>query len=190
MKWQKLLLFLAGSGAAFGYAALLYPTLIPPYPLTGLGLWITPRLFADWAGLPLPAGTLDPATCWIVCLALVIDLVYLVWLRRQRRARMRPLFGGDPVAQRHDLSGSAYAEALRQRHDALLARYQDPGLVQFLLNREAARAQHIDQWFEVRDELDDNAQIAAATTLKHSEPPPQQRVEPVALTMMVNPLGA
>lgn len=189
MKWRKLLLFLAGSSAALGCLAYFWSASLRADHLAGLGLPLPARLFAAWAGLPLPAGTLDLATWWTICAAVVIDILYLVWLRHCRRVRYRHALGGVALAQRHCLSADAYAEALRQRHDALLARYQDPGLVQFLLNREAARAQHIAQWFEVNDELSVTAKRATTARAKQGEPEIQRRVEQPALPMMVNPLG-
>ncbi|MCE7989562.1 MAG: hypothetical protein DYG89_51080 [Caldilinea sp. CFX5] len=189
MKWQKLLLFLAGSGAAFGCVVLLGPVLTRPIQLHGLGQDIGAP-FRHWAGFPLPTAALEPATWWTVCAVVVIDLLYLFWRHRRHRGRADHEVISAPFPARGYLSADDYEALLRQRHAALLARYQDPGLVQFLLNREAARAQRLEQWFAVSEGRASTETNATPTSLPVSEQEAQRRADRPALALLANPIGA
>lgn len=185
MKWQKRFLVLAVSGAALGCVALVWLTSTSPEPLVGRWQRIIPSLFGNGMEPSLPAGTLDAATWWLVCAVLVVDVLYVVW-RRYRGNRLFRIDDNERLAMRHCLSTHDYEVLLRQRYDDLLARYQDPRLVQFLLNREAARAQRITQWLEVSEA----GTQAKPTTPKNRVRETSQCTEGPTFIMMINPIGA
>lgn len=190
MKWRKLLLFLAVSSAALACFAPRWPVFTIFEHLPELGQHIAPLRLAQWTELRPLLGALASPTGWAVCAALIIDILYLVWFRRQRHLRIDQNANSDLSAVRHTLSAQEYAERLRQRHVALLARYQDPGLVQFLLNREAARAQRIERWIEVAEPAEPMATVAATTKQNRHASGEQRSVDRTALRIAVNPLGA
>lgn len=185
-----LLLFLAVSSAALGWFALRWPVFTMTEHFTGLWQLIASIRFVYWQDLVRPIGELDSSTWWVVCAVFMIDLLYVVWLRRQRCVPTHYIAGNDRLTLRHCLDASDYEEQLRQRHVALLARYQDPGLVQFLLNREAARAQYLGRWIEVAEPAEPMATVAAATKQNSHESGAPWSVDRTALRIAVNPLGA
>lgn len=187
MKWQKWFLLLAGSGAAISCVALLGLVLTSPLRLYEFWEKLA-DLFWHGPGLLLPTNTLPPATWWTVCAVATIDLLYLLWFRR--RGRTFHSVDGTSLSSRRYLSAKEYEALLRQRHAALLARYQDPGLVQFLLNREAARAQRLEQWFEGSEGWTAAETNPTATLLPASEREARRQTKRPALAMLVNPLGA
>lgn len=190
MKWRKLLWFLAVSSAALGCFALRWSVFTISDPFTGFGQLVALIRFVHWQDLFRPIHKLDASTWGIVCALFVIDLLYVVWLRRQRRSPTYLIADNVPYALRHCRGVHDYEEQLRQRHAVLLARYQDPGLVQFLLNREAARAQHLERWIEVAEPAEPMATVAATTKQNSHEPGEQWSVDRTALRIVVNPLGA
>jgi len=187
MKWQKLLLFLAVSSAALGCFALRWSLLTIFDQLTGLWQLVASIHFVHWPDRFRPILELDSSTWWIVCAAFVLDLLYVVWLCRRRRFSTYHSADNNPLSSHYYFGANDYEEQLRQRYAALLARYQDPALVQFLLNREAARAQRLEQRFEVSE----GGAPTATRTL--SPPASEQERQPLAkrlpVAMVVNPLG-
>lgn len=187
MKWRKLLLFLAVSSAALGCFALRWSLLTIFDQLTGLWQLVAAIRFVHWPDRFRPILDLDSSTWWIVCAVFVLDLFYVVWLRRRRRVPTDRIADHDPLASRYSLGAYDYEEQLRQRHAALLARYQDPALVQFLLNREAARAQRLEQRFAVSEGGTPTA--TRIVPLSASEQAAKPRSKRLLVAMVVNPLG-
>jgi hypothetical protein len=97
---------------------------------------------------------------------------------------------GGPLSSRRYLSAAEYEALLRRRHAALLDRYQDLGLVQFLLNREAARAQQLEGCSVVGEPWAPTETNATPTAPPVSEAAAQQRAKPSTFVLLVNPLGA
>lgn len=103
-------------------------------------LGVDPSPCLCWQALRSVMRTLDPAVCWTVFALFVINLTYLAWrfYCGESHTRRNITSGNLPLQNCH--TTRVYAEKLKQRHQALLNRYEDPALVKFLLNREAARA--------------------------------------------------
>ena len=190
MKWQKLFLFLTGSGVVLGCAIALW--LRWASPAVGGALWpngIVPH-FPHWVALVFSPDELNPAIWWTLVAVLVVDLAYLVWLRSHRRLRANQPIDQSPLARRHSLSVPDYEALLRQYHDTLLARYHDPGLVQYLLNREAARVNAMKQRSAVDDGDYTGEERVAAPPPHQNEPETERPLQQQTFRMMINPIGA
>lgn len=188
MKWQKPLLFLAGSGVALACVTLFGLVLTTPSWLQEFWQALA-ALFRHWLGLSLSTSALDGATWLTIGAVVMIDLLCLLWFYRRRRKRSDTAIGSTPLSAHRYLSTVEYEALLRQRHAALLARYQDPGLVQFLLNREAGRTQRLDQWFAVSERWASAKTHATPTPLLVNESEAQRRTEHPALALLTTPIG-